>query len=221
MALLRKPRRRARCLLGIVIVCFIIYNFSFHAEKLQEVNVSSSVHSSGAGTQGTGKHAESTGTRDTGEHAEGTGTRDTAELVDSTPQREENNRVGAPTEYVFREYNNSNGVYTIRDLCIELNPRHTKNVLVVYNSDHTSKHQERLKDHHTPISGYPGWPVFYRQGPIPSKHVIMDHPAYFMVTTCEGNLHHYTEDSLLGKNKWWFRPRFSTVILFWTGDNLG
>ena len=116
-------------------------------------------------------------------------------------------------QYEFHEYEDGSGVFTIRDICIERRTNSSSNdnksnkIIVIYNSDHTSEREELLKDRHSGNAvKFRGWPVVYQQGQIPKQHAIMDHPAYFMVTTCEGNLHHINDDSLRGKTPG-VRPR--------------
>jgi hypothetical protein len=104
--------------------------------------------------------------------------------------------------YRFREYQGwlfNRWIFTKRDICVEEHPsKPGEKVLVMYNSDHVSVEEEVIYDKHSINSQFPGWPVYHRTGPIPSHLRILDHPAYFMVTTCEGNLHHIIDDSVLG-----------------------
>ena len=115
---------------------------------------------------------------------------------------------------LFKPYSKEKGVLTFHDLCIEPDPhQHRVTVqkrlqigdtvdlpqksLVVYNSpQNDTRHitvSARSAVHvHT-------WDITFRTNPPPDHYeMITDHPAYFVSTSCPGNLWHYTEDTLFG-----------------------
>ena len=108
----------------------------------------------------------------------------------------------------------SPGTFTLQDVCIEDHPFHKndaeeggkekttkkKKIIVIYNADHDSVEEELLSVSKHNNSKSKGWPVIYRRGAMLGGHVA-DHPAFFMGTTCPGNLHHFTTDSLISEYK--------------------
>ncbi len=106
------------------------------------------------------------------------------------------------------------GVVIVHDLCIETDPKHgkvpvqkrlkigshldlEKKILVAYNyrKNYTQIHKVgahgnvRVRD----------WEVHYRTGAPPrGSHMIDSHTAYFMTTSCDGNLWLFFEDALRG-----------------------
>ena len=114
-------------------------------------------------------------------------------------------------DYYIRPYSPffDGGVRTIPDVCIEDHPFHKqadggekkkkKKIIVIYNANHDSEQEELLSVSKHSNSKSKGWPVIYKRGAVPASHVTVDHPAYFLGTTCSGNLHHFTTDSLISE----------------------
>ena len=91
-----------------------------------------------------------------------------------------------------------NGIRVLQSVCIENSGNEAgKNNIVVYDSlvNRTSVT--------LPVKLGPNnqakWIVDYSTRSIPGHMKIMDHPAFFMTLTCEGNLFHFLQDSVEGE----------------------
>ena len=106
------------------------------------------------------------------------------------------------------------GVFILHNVCIEPDPHHRKvevqkrlnlgthldmkrNVLVVYNAHHTVTNNHKVGAHSN--VRVRDWEVMYRTDPMPKGVTVIDsHDAYFMTTSCDGNLWLFFEDTLRG-----------------------
>ena len=106
------------------------------------------------------------------------------------------------------------GVLILHNLCIEQDPYHRKvevqkrlklgthldmkkKVLVVYNAKRSVTNVHKVGAHSN--VRVRDWEIMYRPGPPPSGVTVIDsHVAYFMTTSCDGNLWLFFEDSLRG-----------------------
>ncbi len=106
------------------------------------------------------------------------------------------------------------GVLTLENVCIEPDPKHrriaiqqrlklgshlnaTRKVLVVYNSPKNVTKVHKVGAHSN--VRVRDWEVIYRTGPPPGgAQLISSHVAYFITTSCDGNLWLFFEDTLRG-----------------------
>ena len=109
---------------------------------------------------------------------------------------------------------NMKGVLILHDVCIEPDPHHRKvevqkrlnlgshldmkrNVLVVYNAHRSMTNNHKVGAHSN--VRVRDWEVMYRSDPLPKGvTVIESHDAYFMTSSCDGNLWLFFEDTLRG-----------------------
>ena len=90
------------------------------------------------------------------------------------------------------------GVYTFHGICIEkLDPGSTQGRrLVVYNSSNNETLHVQVKSGR--YITHPYWIIQLSTSSIPSNNSLLQTPAFFVQSTCEGNLHHLFEDLLVG-----------------------
>ncbi len=108
---------------------------------------------------------------------------------------------------VFKPYT-FGGVYTIADVCIENDPAKGKveirrnttvsqKRLVVYNAKYSG--EATLKVAASMNARDKNWKLLYKTQPVPSSHkYITAYPAYFVTSSCTGNLYHLWQDTVIG-----------------------
>jgi hypothetical protein len=87
------------------------------------------------------------------------------------------------------------GAAILHYLCIESDSQSSGNKIVVYNAKENETSQLKVKS--GPNIKFK-WSIQYQTGSVPSHLKILPYSAFFMSTSCNGNLHHFLEDSLLG-----------------------
>ena len=100
----------------------------------------------------------------------------------------------------FNPIQNIPGVYSFTDVCIENLDEDSDNgrKIVVYNSSkNLTKQHIKVKDTRYVKHSY--WILDFTSAPIPSHYKVHhERTAFFMQSTCEGNLHHIWEDVMIG-----------------------
>ena len=101
-------------------------------------------------------------------------------------------------EYTYKDSLTGN-LFRFNDLCIEEHTLKKKHILVTYDSPRDKNITVRVAG--IPHANYARWTINMRSMPIPANSTFVNSTAYFMATTCSGNLHHLMTDSLAGKEQ--------------------
>lgn len=105
---------------------------------------------------------------------------------------------------------NSRGMVIVKDLCITIE-NGTTGRLVIYSSNMTGHGTIRSQNNKYQVD----WSVEYRRQPVPLRYEAS--PAYFVKTTCEGNLFHFFQDTLYGEcdiSQCVLKCQYSELIFF-------
>ena len=121
--------------------------------------------------------------------------------------------------YIFQDIYDK-GVFTFHDLCIEPAPPHWSSIefdvtkhtsdgkitsrhvhipakhLVVYNAPMEVNIKIRVAVGPNIVNNF-WWITFVKESVPPQNHVIRNHTAFFVIPTCEGNLHHFWQDHVI------------------------
>ena len=92
------------------------------------------------------------------------------------------------------------GTFYFKDVCIErLHDELSTNTLVAYNSKRSEiKNLQVVTGRNVPVKKS-FWVLHFTKDPVPQSHTYSDRAsAYFIKPECEGNLHHFWNDFLIG-----------------------
>ena len=95
-------------------------------------------------------------------------------------------------------YDFHNCLFQLCDVCIESDGTKTNhNRIIMYNAPRDM--EIKLSIDGIPHAPWASWKIEMRNESLPRDYIVKDYPAYFMTTTCSGNLHHILTDSFWGK----------------------
>ncbi len=91
-------------------------------------------------------------------------------------------------------------LHTFHNVCLEASSdNHLERIITIYNAEKNIKLKMGVNTGPNTRPDHRAWPIAFKKSSLTQGHtLITNHSAFFVFTTCEGNLYHFWLDSTLG-----------------------